>query len=143
MESEHRLRVLLDANVLFSGFRDRSGTNGRLLLLAADKYQAVVSREVVDEFVRNLSRKAPFALVAAEEWFDAVEVEVWDDCEPAAVDVWETLGMKEDSHVLAIAVEAEVNLICSGDLKFRERLHDVANVPKATSPRELLDLLTL
>ena len=140
MVSEHRPRILLDANVIFSGFRG-SGPPSQLIDMAGDAFALLVTDEVISEVLRNISRKAPFVLVEVEEWFESVDVQVWEVL-PDAIREYEGQFGK-DAHIIAAAIETQPDYVCTGDTALRAGLNQISQAPKALSPRELLDLLTL
>lgn len=137
-------RVFLDTNVLFSGLRSHKGPPAKVLDYAASRiHQPVISRTVLDELVRNLRKKAPLVLPRLEWLFQQVEFEVTAEPPPSEVQRLTALGFESDAPILAAAVAAQVDFICTGDRRFRERLGSLAAAGiVAVTPAELLRLLT-
>jgi rRNA-processing protein FCF1 len=140
MESEPRVRVLLDANVIFSGFRG-TGPPSQLLDVAGDAFAVLVTDEVISEVLRNISRKAPIVLLQVEEWFETIGAEVWEVL-PAAIRDYEA-SFGKDAHIVGGAIATVPDYVCTGDRALREGINGLTDSPRAVSPRELLDLLTL
>src|SRR5689334_21029283 len=138
MASEHRQQVLLDANVIFSGFRG-TGPPHQILQVAGDAFVLLVTEEVINEVLRNLARKAPDALPAVQEWFDAVDVHIWEVM-PLAINAYED-SFGKDAHIVAAAIELRPDYVCTGDRGLRSGLNALEDAPRWVSPRELLDLL--
>jgi predicted nucleic acid-binding protein len=144
MASSHRLRVFLDANVWFSGIYSPRGTPGLLLEAAVTGVLTpVTSEQLLGEVVRNLRAKAPAGLARFLEIFPAAQIEVVPNPSSAETDVWDALGLSEDAHVVAAAVEAEVDYLCTGDAGIHQRLSAVPGAPRLLTSRDLLDLLAL
>jgi predicted nucleic acid-binding protein len=140
MASERRPAVLLDANVIFSGFGG-SGPPHQILGVAGDSFSLLVTDEVISEVLRNIARKAPFVLVEVKEWFESVSVQVWEVL-PTALREYEARFGK-DAHIVAAAIAVQPDYVCTGDIALRDGINALSESPKALSPRELLDLLTL
>src|SRR5436189_5923614 len=101
MESEHRLHILLDANVIFSGFLG-NGPPSLLVEMAGEAFTLLLTDEVISEVLRNMARKAPIVLVEVEEWFENVAVQVWEVM-PAAIREHEA-SFGKDAHIVAAAL---------------------------------------
>ena len=140
MVSEHRRRILLDANVIFSGFIG-TGPPSRLVEMAGEAFTLLVTDEVISEVLRNISRKAPIVLVEVEEWFENVAVQVWEVL-PVAIREHEA-AFGKDAHIVAAAIETQPDYVCTGDIALRSGINNLDKAPNALSPRELLDLLTV
>jgi predicted nucleic acid-binding protein len=140
MASERRLQILLDANVIFSGF---VGTGPPRLLVdaAGESFMLLLTDESVNEVLRNIARKAPRALAALEEWFGSIDVHVYE-VTPAAVTEYEgTFG--KDAHIAAAPLSLNLDYVCTGDRALRSRLKDLVEPNRVVTPRELVDLFTL
>jgi rRNA-processing protein FCF1 len=140
MASEYRPSVLLDANVIFSGFRG-TGPPSQIIRLAAEAFSLLVTDEVINEVLRNIARKAPLVLVEVEEWFESVAVQVWEVLPDAIREYEDAFG--KDAHIVAAAIAVRPDYVCTGDGALRDGLNALSEAPTALSPRELLDLLTL
>src|SRR5919107_973462 len=98
MASEHRLKILLDANVIFSGFHG-SGPPRQIIDAAGYTFTPFVTDEVISEVLRNIARKAPIALAAVEVWLENAGVQVWEVLPGAIREHEETFG--KDAHIVA------------------------------------------
>ena len=144
MESEARLRVFLDTNVIFSGVSSTGGTTATLIDLAARRaFVVVLSRAVISELVNNLQRKAPRSLSAIERFFEASQLEAVRTPPAGAVRLWTARGLTTDARLAAAATLAQVDYLCTGDRKLREVVTASSDGPPVVTPRQLLDLLTL
>jgi len=142
MESDSLLRVFLDTNVLFSGIYQEAGASGKLLDLAAfGSFTPVVSVAVIVELVRNVQRKAPHLMSRVERFFEESHFEVVANPTRIQVQAWIDRGAAEDSRIVAAALVPEVDYLCTGDQRFRERISGIDLAPKMVSPRQLLELI--
>ncbi len=143
MVSRPKPRVFLDTNVLFSGVYSESGAPKQLLDAAAlGQFQAVVSRAVLDELVRNLRKKAPTVLPRLERVFRQVSFDIVPDPPREQVERWSDAGFASDSRIVAAAVLAEVDYFCTGDRRLlgKASLVEKAGLPVVT-PGELVEAL--
>ena len=116
MIARPRLRVFLDANVMFSGVYSESGAPKRLLdACALGQFQAAVSRVVLDELARNLRTKAPAALPTLERVFREVSFEMADDPPERETRRWFDAGLGSDAPIIAAAMRVGVDYFCTGD----------------------------
>jgi predicted nucleic acid-binding protein len=122
MASEGGPRVFLDTNVLFSGLRTPRGKPHRILeAAAAGNIQAVVSTGVLVELIRNLRRKAPAQVADLGRFITDTPLEVVP--EPAAehTEPWSQAGLGSDAAIVAAALLAEVDYLCTGDRRLLEK----------------------
>jgi predicted nucleic acid-binding protein len=144
MAFDRPLRIFLDANVIFSGLYSPAGTNGRILDLAVSgAIHGVISAEIIDELARNVQRKAPRLMVRLALFLDEAALLVMPDPEPDESGRWFEAGLAEDAHVVASALEAESDYVCTGDRRLRQRMLGVATAVRPVTPRELPTLLGL
>ena len=143
MARKTRPRVFLDTNLLFSGVYSDSGTPKRLLDAAAlGDFQAVVSRAVLDELVRNLRKKAPASLPRLQRLFTEVRFEIVPDPPDEEIIGWRDVSLGSDAPIVAAALLAEVDYLCTGDQRL---LHKASLAERAglrvVTPAELLEAL--
>ena len=144
MESEARLRVFLDTNVIYSGLSSSGGTTAASMDLAARRvFVVVVSRAVISELVNNLRRKSPRAMPALDRFFANTQMEAVRTPPADAVRLWTSRGLTTDARLAAAAMLAQVDYLCTGDTRFREIAAASGDGPRVVTPRQLLDLLTL
>lgn len=141
MASRSRARVFLDANVLFSSVYSDSGAPAELVRRAIrGEFQAVLSRRVLAEVVRNLHRKAPRALAGLERILVHGSFEVVPEADVS--DVENLAALREDAPIVAAAIEAGCDYFCTGDGGVRRRIEALDVRIEVRSPREVVDLLT-
>jgi predicted nucleic acid-binding protein len=127
---------------LFSGLRTPSGNPGRLLTLAVlGRFQAVISSQIIDEIVRNVRNKAPQLQRSLRLLFDAVEFEVLPSPTEATVQEWIDAGYGSDAPIVAATFSSEIDLFCTGDVRFRRRLVGREVPFRVITPAELVALL--
>ncbi len=143
MASEGKLRAFLDTNVLFSGLYSEAGAPRRLLDAAVSgRFQAVISRIVIDELVRNLRGKAPSALSSLERLFSETAFEVAPDPAHEEVEVWSRAGLGSDAPIVAAALLAGVDCFCTGDRNLLGKLSLLQRSGlRAVTPGEFVELL--
>lgn len=141
--SEAPLRVFLDTNVLFSALHSPSGTPSKLLQAAAAAgFQPILSDRVLDELVRNLVRKLPHLLPSLAGLLVNVPFEIVPQPLASAVEIWLKAGLKEDTIIVAAAISARSDYLCTGD----RGIHDRADLCieaglKLIRPADLIKLL--
>src|SRR6185436_4538305 len=139
MASEPLLRVFLDTNVIYSGLYTPRGTTGEVLQLAsAGAFRPVISGHGIGELVNNMVRKAPKALLGAEAFFRDAVIEAVGPPDEAVVTRWMARGLTTDARIAAAASLAEVDYLCTGDIKLREVVSASNDGPPVLTPRELL-----
>ena len=99
--------IFVDACVLIAGAGSRGGASRAVLMMAEiGLFRLVLSRQVLDECERNLSKKLPAALPIFAELLANIEPEIVPD--PAAEEAarWENIVAPKDAPILAAAVLA-------------------------------------
>lgn len=105
-------RVFFDANVVIAGSMSRGGASRALLMLAeAGLFQAVISRQVLDEVERNLRLKLPEALPLMADLLGHIPLEIVDDPHPDRFGRWLAHIETKDAPILEAAVAAEVDYL--------------------------------
>jgi predicted nucleic acid-binding protein len=140
--AERKLRVFLDSNVFISGLFSEKGAP-RLILdilsLGLPHLTAVTGAYNIVEVERNLRAKLPEALPVFQISLAALKLGLVPI--PTAQDLkpWAGLTAEKDLPVLVSAIQAEADILVSGDKKDFLRLRG-ANLPlRIASPSEFLD----
>ena len=142
MASSAGWRVFLDTNVVFSGLYTERGPPGRILAAAVDGlFLPVLSSTVIEEVVRNLQGKLPRALPQLDLLFSLIHFEVAPEASEAVLAGLVYAGFGTDAPIIAAAIQAGVDYLCTGDRGFRERAATTGGI-SVTTPREMLTLLT-
>ena len=113
------LRVVLDANVVVSGWLEARGPSGRILQAAAEgRFRTILSPAVLDEYRRSLGYpkvrrrlRVPPELVDA--WLDALVL--LSDVVPGERRVAVVAADPDDDKYLAAALEGRASHLVSGD----------------------------
>ena len=132
-----RLRVFLDANVLFSAADERSRTSEVLVELLRFDHEAVTSPYAWTEARRGVERKRPHLLNGFEELRDHVAI---IDAPVAPLDIE---CAEKDKPILAGAIGARCTHLWTGDKAhfgqfYGRTIHGV----KVISGHQLLELLS-
>ncbi|HEX5368214.1 MAG TPA: PIN domain-containing protein [Dehalococcoidia bacterium] len=131
----------MDTNVLFSAVLNPSGTPARLV--SSRSIDPVVSGLVLNEFARTVARKAPQLGPAARAYLELLSPEVVSEASDEAISFWRDLEFGTDAPVIAAAVAAEVDALCTGDRRLLRRLPEVKPSLEVISPSDLLARLSL
>ena len=137
------MRVFLDTNVLFSGLHSPRGAPNRILeaAIAADM-EAVVSMDVLQELVRNIRRKAPRLIGHLNRFLISTSFEVVADPAEQEVERWYDAGLGSDAPVIAAALGAGVDYVCTGDRRLLARGRaDALSGLRVVTPAELVRVL--
>ncbi|MBI2917819.1 MAG: putative toxin-antitoxin system toxin component, PIN family [Chloroflexi bacterium] len=119
MAAKPRPRVFLDSNVIFSGLNSPAGPPGKILQLFTDsELTVVVSQYVVDEVVRNVNEKLPWAIPELRAILDSTESEMIESMLPAEVAHWRPYLRLGDATILAAAMAARPDYFVTGDRHF-------------------------
>ena len=135
------IRVVLDTNVLVSGFVSESGAPGQVLTLWGEgAYELVVSAPILQEVERTLAKPYFQARYRPDQVRKALEqLQLHAVTTAITVAVQGVATHPEDDLVLATAVSAAADILVTGDRRLREvgAHQDVAIL----TPREFLALL--
>ena len=118
-ETPDRLRIFIDADVLFAGSASPTGASHIVLELAElGIIEAIVSGQVRREVERNLMAKLPAALPAFRALVDACCASVADP-DPAASQVLSKAGLADpkDAPILASALEHRCSWLLTFNLR--------------------------
>lgn len=141
--SENRIRIFLDSNVIFSGFYSLRGVPGKILRLCIDgKVILVISRQVIEETLRNARRKAPDILEPLTRFLRNIPIEVVANPEPEELKNIQFNLSPEDKAVLLAAKKAETDYFVTGDNHFLKNpdLEKLTNL-RIITPARLLEIL--
>ena len=140
MVSRPRPRVFLDTNVLFSGLHTPGGNPHRILEAATvGGIQAVVSTGVLVELVRNMKRKVPSRLADLERFLTSTPLEVVPEPPAHDTEPWLQVGLGTDAPIVAAAVLAEVDYLCTGDRRLLDNSSLVERAGlRVVAPGELM-----
>lgn len=112
-------RVFLDTNVIFSAFYSAKGApNAILSAFIRGEITVVISRQVLEELVRNISEKLPSVLPVLRDMLVSVPPEITPDPSLEAIKQWEAKLALGDAAVLAAAVSANVDYFITRDNHF-------------------------
>ena len=123
-----RMRVFLDANILFSAAGTESKTANTLAKLIKNGHEAVTNSYAWDEAADNLTKKRPHTLGTLEKLRGLVKI--IDDTKP-----YLTFDCEEkDRQILAGAIGTGCSHLWTGDKKhfgmfYGRRIHGVLVVP--------------
>jgi predicted nucleic acid-binding protein len=105
-------RVFFDANVIIAGTASRAGASRALLTLAeVGLFDAVVSRQVLDEVERNLRLKLPRTLPVLAEILSRARLEIINDPSPESFARWLDYIEAKDAPILEAAIMAQVDYL--------------------------------
>ena len=132
------MRILLDTNIIISGFLSAKGAPGQLLQAWLDgRFTLVTSPIQLNELQRALGYDRLRDRVSPEQVRDFV-----DNIDVLAVVVSPTTLVTvspdpDDNLILAVAIAGQADLIVSGDKRHMLALQEVEGIPIVT-PREAL-----
>ena len=143
MVQETKPRVFLDSNVIFSGFYSLQGTPGQILRLCINgKMTIVISRQVLDEVIRNVRRKLPDILEPVIDFLSTAPIEIVANPGSEEV-VGKRLNLPiGDAAVLLAASKAEPDFFVTGDNHFLKKpeLEKEINL-RIVTPAQLLRII--
>jgi putative PIN family toxin of toxin-antitoxin system len=136
-------RVFFDTNVLFSALYSSRGKAAELVRSAlAGEIDIVISQEVISELSRNLARKGPHLLGAMRELVLASAIEIVPDPPDKEITRWRDAGLGTDAPIVAAALMAEVDYLCTGDQRLLDRASLIERAGlRVVTPGELLEAL--
>ena len=138
-----KLRVFLDANVIFSGLHSPLGAPGAILEHYVNgRITAVISQQVLEEVVRTVHKKLPKAASLLKTLLTNAPPEIVADPPLEAVKTWAHEFSLAYAAVLAAAVSSKPDYFVTGDGDF---LRNRAIIEKAglyiLTPAEFLTRL--
>lgn len=111
------LRVVLDTNVLISGLLQTDGAPGKVLnALLAGRFEAVVTRPLVDELLTVIGRPKFARFRFDRGTVTAIEEAIWQGLPEVVIEV----GVRDasDRIVISAAVAGRAHAIVTGDHGF-------------------------
>ena len=113
-----KLRVFVDSSVLFAAMYSASGMARDLIRLGLQgQVQLIVSPDVLEETIRNLTRKAPEKVEAYQSLLELLELEITADPSTELVKSVETYVVAKDAPIVAAAIQAEPDYLVTYDRK--------------------------
>lgn len=112
-------RVFFDSNVIFSGFYSLQGTPGQILQYCINgKLTMVISRQVLDEVIRNVRRKLPDILELVIDFLSTTVIEIVSNPESEEVGKNQLNLPPGDAAVLLAASRAKPDYFVTCDDHF-------------------------
>ena len=143
MVREAKPRVFLDSNVIFSGFYSLEGAPGQILQSCINgRITMVISRQVLDEVIRNVRRKLPDILEPVIDFLSTTAIEVVANPESEEV-VDNRMNLSpRDAAVLLAAARAKPDYFVTGDNHFLKNpgLEETLDL-RIITPAQLLRIL--
>jgi putative PIN family toxin of toxin-antitoxin system len=135
------VHILLDTNVIISGFLSRKGPPGQLLQGWLDgRFDLVTSQTQLDELLRALDYpKLRDRINPAQVQDFVANIDVMAIVVPPVTAV-SVSPDPDDNLIRAIAIGGEADLVVSGDKPHMLALHEVEGIPIVT-PRDALNRL--
>ena len=113
--------VFVDANVLFSALYSAKGPAVSILDdFVVGKIRVVISQQVLEEVIRNLKAKLPYALHAFQHLLINTPPVIVKNPSPEEVREWSKLINFDDAGILASAVAVQPDYLITGDKHFFE-----------------------
>ena len=131
-EKPAKLRVFIDADVLFAGAaspNEHSASNLILRMAELTLIEAITSTQVITEVERNLLDKMPKALPAFQLLVSR-SLKVVEDPDPAELAEYDGLANPEDLPILVAAVREESSLLTSFNVRHYQPGHPSVAVLK-------------
>ena len=138
-----RSRIFIDTNVWFSAFYGSPHAERIIKAHIEGKIQAIISKQVLDELVRNISAKIPHAVIPLKNLLEATPPLIVAD--PQGVP--QKLGpmvQRKDQSIMASAIRSKVTIFVTGNTKdfAQQKLKDAYGILVLT-PKEAVKLLKL
>lgn len=109
-------RVFIDTNVWFSFFYGSKNSEIVINSFVGDKITAVISKNVLDELVKNISQKIPWRRNELLKFFEACPPEIVKSPSKIDKDVEKCVDFK-DRHIFQACVDANCDIFVTGNLK--------------------------
>lgn len=141
--SKPRLRVFLDANVIFSGLYSSRGAPGTILKYFVEGcITLVVSQQVLEEVIRTIKEKLPESLAALNRFLINAPPEVIANPSSDEIRRWAKNIHTSDAVILAAALAAHPDYFITGDNHFLENRAIKEGVDlKIISPAQFMTLM--
>ena len=127
------MRVMPDSNVFYSALLFPDSKPAEALDCIVHEHKMVLCHYLIDEVSRVVAAKHPKALAKTQIMFRVMQYELAPESHQSPV----TISDPKDQPILNAAINANVDIIVSGDKHFAGL--DIDR-PKVLSPSEFLDL---
>lgn len=137
------MKIFIDACCFFAAFRSSSGGSALILDFARkNKLQLFTNEVVVDEACRNLSKKE--SIEKAHQFLQflrEIPVKILPPPTSAEKRIWEKATHIKDAHILASAIQLQVDYVISLDKKHLliPKLQKVFPIP-IKNPKDFLTI---
>ncbi len=112
------MRIMLDTNVLLSGFAFRSRSIAEMTRWISEKHQLLLSSYVIDELREVIERKAPAIMEALDAFLLRLPFEMCYTPARIPEDLPFEIRDPDDIAVLYSAIVAEADVLITGDKDF-------------------------
>lgn len=138
-----QIRAFLDSNVIYSAVCSPQGTPGKVITaFIVGRFQAVVSRLVLEEVVRTVKSKMPARIDALQELLVLNPPEVCPDPSLDEISRCAEVIHAEDAPILAAAIAAKVDYLVSGDRHFLSKVETLKDKGvTVVSPAQFMEQL--
>lgn len=109
-------KVFIDTNVWFSAFYGSRNAEKLVKAHIEGKIQAVISRQVLEELVRNVKKKIPPAVGPLEDLMQSSPPKIVKNPQKISEEVKKWVDLK-DQKIFQAAVSASVKLFITGNTK--------------------------
>lgn len=133
--------IFIDTNVWFSAFYGSENSERLLKLHVKGDIKAVISKQVLNELVRNIKKKFPKAIVPLKEFLESAPPIIVSNPDILKVEL-AGLVDKKDEKILQSAINAKAKLFVTGNLKDfdTKSIHELFDI-QIVSPKEAVDIL--
>ena len=114
------MRIMLDTNVLISGFAFRSRSLMEMTRWITERHQLVLSTYVIDELKEVVARKAPGSIEALDAFIMRLPFEMCYTPEHIPEELPFEIRDPDDAAVLYSAILAEADILITGDKDFAD-----------------------
>lgn len=136
-------KVFLDTNVWYSALYGSATCNKILQAHIDGKITAILSQKVLDELIKNLHKKIPYALPTFKRILISIPPQVVPDPTQISTDIRKYVDAK-DQKIFMSAQKAKVRYFVTGNIKdFSIKELEAKTGVKTISPREAVELLHL
>ncbi len=118
------MRIMLDTNVLISGFIFGSSRIREMTRWITDHHQLILSSYVVDELREVVARKAPASLAALDDFLVRLPFEMCYTPTRLPKELPFEIRDPDDEKVLYSAIIAEADILITGDKDFADVVID-------------------
>lgn len=136
------LRVFIDSNIWFSAIYKKGNTSNLLEKLTDKKFKVVISELVLEEIVRNVSKKLPKALPQTDKLLKTYPLTVVKNPPDTQIKQRSGLADKKDTPILGSAIIYKCHYFITGNIKdFKAAKIKKEHGLKVLTAKEALKLL--